>query len=917
MNHDKPTAAGDSLTDLFDYASRRLDHWRSLQRLSTTAVRHPDPQDAEKLLHEVRWMTPAEAFWGFPGPEILDALEQRLLSDDVRTFDVAVRNITTALHSKSYRRDPGARDVMKVRHLEDAMPTARWDLQVAPRPYFEMLVVGTEDPLNHARMAHWIRGLRQPTDDFVYEAVLVESLQDALVALSLNPEIQAIVAHDGFPFHSDLSLPNLEKYLQMRKVQNTGDLGVTLLNLAAEFRPEVDRYLLVDRTWERVAGTQEASNVRRIFYGIEEIMELHLSVLEGVRERYQTPFFDNLKRYAQRPMGTYHALPIARGKSIFKSNWIRDMGEFYGENLFLAESSATTGGLDSLLEPKGNIKKAQELAARAFGADHAFYATNGTSTSNKIVGQALCQPGDIVLIDRDCHKSHHYACVLTGAQPYYVDAFRLTEYSMYGGVPIRRIKEALLTLKAAGDLDRVKMLILTNATFDGHMANTLRTMRECLAIKPDLVFLWDEAWSASARFSPYLRQRTAMGGAHRLRQMQHSVEYREEYAKFAEQGIALDGSDPRALDTELLPDPDRMKVRVYQTTSVHKSMSALRQASIILVADQLFGDVEEQFRESFYTHTSTSPNQQIIASLDIARRQMELEGYELVSWALQLAIELRSQINTSPLISKYFRALTPAEMIPADLRSSDIGATRSGVPRWYETVKAITTDEFFLDPTRVTVMCGRAGMDGSEFKQMLADDYEIQINKTSRNSVLFQININNTRGDVAHLVKVLADIARRIDERLREAGDAERAEFESRVVSLVEDPPKLPDFSAFHDVFRDNPGDDTRQGHMREAYFLAYNSDNCEHLRLDSPELAERLANGPQLVGANFIIPYPPGFPLIVPGQVITGDIVDFMNALDVSEIHGYDPLRGLKLIKTEVLEDLAQRREAVQAALP
>jgi arginine decarboxylase len=913
MEHEHPTAAGVSLTDLFDYSSHRLDHWRSLQRMSTTAVRHPDPHDAERMLHEIRWMSPAEGFWGFPGPEILGELEQRLLGDDVRTFNVAVRNITTALHSKSYRRDPRARNVMTAGHLEDALPTARWDLQVAPRPYFELLVVGTEDPENHARMAQWIRGLRQPTDDFVYEVVLVESLQDALVALALNPEIQAVVAHDGFPFHSELSLPNLEAYLQMRQVKNTGDLGVALLNLAAEFRPEVDRYLLVDRTWEAVAGTQEASNVRRIFYGIEEMVELHLSVLEGVRERYQTPFFDNLKRYAQRPMGTYHALPIARGKSIFKSNWIRDMGEFYGENLFLAESSATTGGLDSLLDPKGNIKKAQQLAARAFGADHAFYATNGTSTSNKIVGQALCTPGDIVLIDRDCHKSHHYACVLTGAQPYYIDAFRLTDYSMYGGVPIRRIKEALLHLKASGDLDRVKMLILTNATFDGHMAHTLRTMRECLAIKPDLVFLWDEAWSASARFSPYLRQRTAMGGAHGLRQMQHSLEYRERYAKWSEQGIALDGSDPRALETELLPDPDLMKVRVYQTTSIHKSMSALRQASIILVADQLFGDVEEQFREAFFTHTSTSPNQQIIASLDIARRQMELEGYELVSWALQLSIELRQQINTSPLISKYFRALTPAEMIPADLRSRDIGATRSGVPTWYEALRAIDTDEFFLDPTRVTVMCGRAGMDGSEFKQLLAEDYEIQINKTSRNSVLFQININNTRGDVAHLVKVLADIARRVDERLRSAGTAEREAFEARVASLVDNPPKLPDFSAFHDAFRDNPVDPTRHGHMREAYFLAYDAASCDHLLLDSPELAERLENGPALVGANFIIPYPPGFPLIVPGQIITRDIVDFMNALDVSEIHGYDPLQGLKLIKAEVLEDLTRTRRPEQ----
>ncbi len=186
-----------------------------------------------------------------------------------------------------------------------------------------------------------------------------------------------------------------------------------------------------------------AACVRRIFYGVEETLEMHLSILEGVQARYATPFFDNLKKYAQRPIGTFHALPIARGKSVFRSEWIRDMGEFYGINLFLAESSATTGGLDSMLEPTGNIKKAQEDAARAFGADHVFFVTNGTSTSNKMVVQALVAPGDIVVVDRNCHKSHHYGMVLGGGQPLYVEAFPLTAYSMYGAVSLQHDQEGI------------------------------------------------------------------------------------------------------------------------------------------------------------------------------------------------------------------------------------------------------------------------------------------------------------------------------------------------------------------------------------------------------------------------------------------------------------------------------------------
>jgi arginine decarboxylase len=185
----------------------------------------------------------------------------------------------------------------------------------------------------------------------------------------------------------------------------------------AQLRPELDIYFLSDRQSEKVAGDISAACVRRVFYQVEEPLELHLSILDGIADRYDTPYFDNLQKYAQRPMGTFHALPIARGKSIFKSNWIRDMGTFYGLNLFLAESSATTGGLDSLLEPTGTIKVAQDKAARAFGADHVFFVTNGTSTSNKMVEQALLAPGDIVLVDRNCHKSHHYGAVLSGAFP--------------------------------------------------------------------------------------------------------------------------------------------------------------------------------------------------------------------------------------------------------------------------------------------------------------------------------------------------------------------------------------------------------------------------------------------------------------------------------------------------------------------
>ncbi len=416
-------------------------------------------------------------------------------------------------------------------------------------------------------------------------------------------------------------------------------------------------------------------------------------------------------------------------------------------------------------------------------------------------------------------------------------------------------------------------------------------------------------WFGFARFSPFLRRRTAMGAAGKLREMMRDPAYRKRYEAFKAEVGEIDPQDPKLLDAYLLPDPDQVRVRVYEADSVHKSMSSLRQGSIIVVADQDFHTVEAAFKEAFFTHTSTSPNLQIIASLDVARRQMELEGYELVQRALQLAIELRHEINNHPLISKYFRAATPAEMIPAEYRPS--GFADYGMPEWTiaKTITALNEDEFVLDPTRITLLCGNAGYDGTQFKALLASEYDIQINKTSRNSVLVQININNTRSDLAHLVKALADIARAIDKRLVDGGAPEQAAFAARVKALVEDVPDLPDFSRFHDAFRENPKSATLEGDMRSAYYLAYDAAAREYVKLNSKEIDERLKKGPELVSAKFVIPYPPGFPIMVPGQVISPGIVAFMRALDVKEIHGYNAALGLELLKPDALARLQDEK--------
>jgi arginine decarboxylase len=670
-----------------------------------------------------------------------------------------------------------------------------------------------------------------------------------------------------------------------------------------KLRPELDLFLVTDAPVEDVVG-DPSRDFRRLFYLVENYREVHLSLIKRLQERFETPFFNALRAYSRKPTGMFHALPISHAATITKSHWIRDLGEFYGHNIFEAETSATTGGLDSLLQPHGSLRKAQELSARAFGSKRTYFVTNGTSTANKIVMQALIRPNDIVLMAHDCHKSHPYAVILAGANPIFLDAYPLSEYSMYGGVPLVEIKKHLLALKKEGKLDRVRMLLLTNITFDGIAYDPISVMREILAIKPDMIFLWDEAWCAYARFQPVLRRRTAMWAAATLREKFSSEEYAKNYRAWKHDFDQLDTSnEDRWMQPGLIADPELARVRVYATHSTHKTLTALRQGSMIHVHDQDFEHhVRNAFNEAYMTHTSTSPNYQILATLDVGRRQVELEGYDFVGSSITLAMMLRERIDDDLLLSKYFSVLASADMIPEEFRPSKIDAYYDREKGWGRMDKAAQMDEFVLDPTRVTLHVGRTGIDGDSFKQLLMNKYDIQINKTSRNTVLFMIHIGMSRGTIAHLVNVLTQIARDLDDRLDRWSEIELQRFNEQVRSLTEDLPPLPNFSRFHNAFRPDPNSKTAEGDIRRAFFMSYDEVNVEHFKLDDGSLMREISSGREVVSAGFITPYPPGFPILVPGQVVTREILEFLLALDVQEIHGYEPTFGMRTFTDRAL---------------
>ncbi|KAA0021165.1 aminotransferase class I/II-fold pyridoxal phosphate-dependent enzyme [Antrihabitans cavernicola] len=899
----------------------RGDAWSRLEEASERLSRSANAgKPVDKLTETVEGLLGQlgafERFWAFPGVSVFQQAQRLFAAADYDRFARSVARINRALITESYRGGStiatveGQHEIGTDHGVIDDGRSNHND-----RPYFEVLVVETMTEAQERAMRAEVRSWRRPDDAFIYELVVVGSGDEAAIAVRLNPNLQACVIRRRFAHKSAHDLSGLTEFLDANVSDDLADHSpeeraqILATNIVGT-RPEMDLYLMTEIEVEDAAG-KLGHHFRRVFHSREGSLELHLSLLEGVAARYRTPFFSALKEYSHRPTGVFHALPVSQGKSIVNSHWIKDMVGFYGLEVFLAETSATCGGLDSLLEPTGPLRDSQKLASEAFGSRHTYFVTNGTSTANKIVVQAVVAPDDIVLVDRNCHQSHHYGLMLAGAQVTYLEAYPMSQYSMYGAVSLREIKSKLLALRSAGKLDRVKIIMLTNCTFDGVVYDVQRVMEECLAIKPDLVFLWDEAWFAFARFHPVYRPRTAMGASPNLLKKLRDPDYKAEYAKHAEEIANLD--DAALLDRRLLPDPARTRVRAYATQSTHKTLTSLRQGSMIHVFDQDFDQkVQETFHEAYMAHNSTSPNYQILASLDLGRRQVALEGFELVQKQVENAMQLRDAIDKHPLLSKYMHCLSTAELIPGDYRASGIDQPlRSGLRTMSQ---AWEKDEFVLDPSRVTLYIGATGIDGDTFKRAeLMDRYGVQINKTSRNTVLFMTNIGTTRSSVAYLVEVLVKIAREIDDKLADMSPTDKGAHEADVARLTSASAPLPNFSGFHSSFLDHVDteDGTPEGDVRKAFFLAYDDSLCEYLSPD--EVEEKIESGQDVVSATFVTPYPPGFPILVPGQKFSRQILSFVRSLDTPEIHGYRPKLGYRVYTDKALE-IANPRTTVGA---
>src|SRR5262245_16958332 len=279
----------------------RGDQWRDLVELAEAwSNGSGDRAKVEAALSEI---TATEEFHAYPGLPLINALRDHVAQDDAHATASLARRITRALLTRSFRQNPTDWETHEGDEpaASDVLPPAlgRPDTH---RPYFEVLIVTGAPAVRWPALAAEWRRLRRPLDPFIYEPVFVGSFEDAFCATILNPDLAAVVVHEGFAFRSPHDAPTLRTLTaDIDKHQSAEASALHLAQVLKRVRPELDLYLVVNGRVEDIAGSPNATTVRRVFYAVEELLELHLAILEGVQARYETPFFDTLKKYAQRP----------------------------------------------------------------------------------------------------------------------------------------------------------------------------------------------------------------------------------------------------------------------------------------------------------------------------------------------------------------------------------------------------------------------------------------------------------------------------------------------------------------------------------------------------------------------------------------------------------------------------------------
>lgn len=697
-------------------------------------------------------------------------------------------------------------------------------------------------------------------------AALTERDVDVVEAMSAS-DGRALVASDA----------SLQCILLDWDLERHGDLdgAAEALSAIRQHNDRVPIFLMTDRNSAAAIPLQAMQQSDDFIWLLEDTADFISGRIVAATERYREqilpPMFRALVRFSQIYEYSWHTPGHTGGTAFLKSPAGRAFFEFFGENLLRADLSISVGELGSLLDHSGPIGESERYAARVFGAHRTYYVTNGSSTSNRVILMASVTRNQVALCDRNCHKSVEHAMTLSGAIPTYLMPSR-NRYGIIGPIHPDHLTSPALEQAIADNplvddgIDPTPVhVIITNSTYDGLCYNIAR-VEEILGQSVDRLH-FDEAWFGYARFHPIYRQRFAMHG------------------------------DPKGHDAT--------RPTVFATQSTHKLLAALSQASMIHIRDGRRPIEHNRFNEAFMMHASTSPQYAIIASNDVSAAMMEgAAGEHLTAESIREAVAFRQMMarlngEFAEQDQWFFTGWQPREIrdaktgkgVPFHLVSSE--RLESDPECWvlhpgeiWHGFKDLEDGFCMLDPIKVSVLTPGMTDDGNLAGQGIPaslvtaylDRQGIEVEKTTDFTILFLFSIGVTKGKWGTLVNAFLDFKRDYDANapleqvlpaysgayprygLKDLGDAMfRAMGELRTTALMTEGYSIlpkPDVSPL------------------EAYETLVRGD-VEAVALDA--IAGRTV-------ATGVVPYPPGIPLLMPGENMgaeDGPLLGYLRALE------------------------------------
>jgi arginine decarboxylase len=560
------------------------------------------------------------------------------------------------------------------------------------------------------------------------------------------------------------------------------------------------------------------------------------------------PFFRALTHYAADGSYSWHCPGHSGGVAFLKSPVGQIFHQFFGENMLRADVCNAVEELGQLLDHTGPVAASERNAARIFNCDHLYFVTNGTSTSNKIVWHSTVAPGDVVVVDRNCHKSILHAIIMTGAVPVFLMPTR-NNYGIIGPIPKsefswENIQKKIAANPFATDKNtKPRVLAITQSTYDGILYN-VEDIKAELDGKIDTLH-FDEAWLPHAAFHDFYGDYHAIGA-------------------------------------------DRPRCRqsmVFSTQSTHKLLAGLSQASQILVQNSEERELDRDvFNEAYLMHTSTSPQYSIIASCDVAAAMMEApSGTALVEESIAEALDFRRamrKIAEEWGSDWWFKVWGPDDLSEEGIEEREEWMLKPGA-RWHG-FSQLSEGFNMLDPIKATVITPGLDVDG-EFSgrgipaaivtKYLAE-HGVIVEKCGLYSFFIMFTIGITKGRWNTMVTELQQFKDDFDknqplwkvlpEFVQKHPSYERIGLKDLChlihgVYAVNDVARLTTEMYLSDMVPAmKPGDAFARMAHREID------------RVSIDELEGRITS-------TLLTPYPPGIPLLIPGERFNATIVRYL----------------------------------------